>query len=43
MVALLGEEASKVIELFTKQMTDSLLKNVQAVQEKKAPQKKTKA
>ena len=37
---LFGEEASKIIELFTKHMTDSLPKNVQAVQEKKAPQTK---
>ena len=40
---LFGEEASKVIELFTKQMTDGLPKNVPAVQMKKAPQKQTKA
>ena len=50
---LFGEEASKIIELFTKQMTDSLPKNVQAVKPKatpqtkapqtKAPQTKTKA
>ena len=37
---LIGEEASKIIELFTKQMTDSLPKNVQAG--KATPQKKTK-
>lgn len=37
---LFGEEASKIIELFTKQMTDSLPKNGQAVPKIKAPQKK---
>lgn len=39
---LFGEEAQSILELFTKQMSEGVLKNVKAVQpKKKAPQKTT--